>query len=302
MDKKDVLIIGSGPAGMTAAIYGMRAGLSLAVVEKTYMGSGQIALSSRVDNYPGLYGMDGFSLGNQIRKHGESLGTEYITGEVTGIEKTEDGSFCLRLLGKEEKLQAKAIIFATGAAYRKLSVSGEEKLTGRGVSYCATCDGALYKGKTVAVVGGGDTALDDALYLAQFCEKVYLIHRRDEFRAAPISVQRVKENPSIEVITPAKVLEIEGSDRVEGIVLDNGTKLLVQGVFIAIGMLPVTDLLKGLLPLTGEGYVQADVMGRTSLEGLFVAGDCKEKELRQVITAAADGACAATAAREYLQQ
>ncbi len=297
---KDIIIIGSGPAGLSAAVYGRRAGLDILVIEKEYCGTGQIAESGQVDNYLGIPGIDGYSLGEKFREHAENLGTIFLEEEVTKLEQSH--GYWKVLLAGGDVLETKTVIYAAGASHRHLNVPGEDKLSGRGVSYCATCDGAFFQGKTTAVIGGGDTALDDALYLSQICEKVYLIHRRDEFRGNAGTVQKVKDAENIEILTNARVQEIQGEQRVEAVVLDNGKKLEVAGVFAAVGMEPVTGLLQGVAELDEYGYVAAGEQGITSAAGLFVAGDVRTKALRQVITAAADGANAATEAERYIRE
>lgn len=295
---KDMIIIGSGPAGLAAAVYGKRAGLDVLVIEKEYCGTGQIAESGQVDNYLGIPGIDGYSLGEKFREHAESLSVEFLEEEVT--ELTHASDIWKVLLSGGETLETKTVIYAAGAAHRHLNVPGEEKLSGRGVSYCATCDGAFFQGKVTAVIGGGDTALDDALYLSQICEKVYLIHRRKEFRGNAGTVKKVKAADNIEILTDARVQEILGEQKVEALVLEDGRKLEVSGVFAAVGMEPATALLQGVAALDESGYVVAGEQGITSAEGMFVAGDVRTKALRQVITAAADGANAATAAEHYI--
>ena len=227
-DMKDIIIIGSGPAGLSAAVYGRRASLDILVIEKEYGGTGQIAESGYVDNYLGLPGIDGYSLGEKFREHAENLGTAFLEEEVTKLEQS-DGYWKVLLAGGDV-LETKTVIYAAGASHRHLNVPGEDKLSGRGVSYCATCDGAFFQGKTTAVIGGGDTALDDALYLSQICEKVYLIHRRDEFRGNAGTVQKVKDAENIEILTNARVQEIQGEQRVEALVLEDGRRMEVAEV------------------------------------------------------------------------
>ena len=291
---RDILIIGSGPAGLSAAVYAKRAGLDALVVEKEFMGTGQIAESSRVDNYIGLVGKSGYELGELFRGDAEKLGAEFLEEEVVSL--SQKNNIWVSQFADGGSIEAKAVIYAAGASHRKLNVAGEEKFIGKGVSFCAMCDGAFYREKTVAVIGGGDTAVDDALYLA-----VYLIHRRGEFRAAAGTVKKAEENPNIEFVLSANVTEILGENHVEKITLDNGRELAVDGVFIAVGMIPRTNILKGIVETDEHGYVVADESGVTSARGLFVAGDVRTKKLRQVITAAADGANAAVSAIEYLR-
>lgn len=298
----DVIIIGSGPAGLSAAVYASRAQLKYAVVEKEYMGTGQIALTERVDNYLGYHGIDGFSLGEKFREHAESLGTEFIENEVTDLSR-RNGAWHITYADGGQT-DAKAVVYAAGAFPRKLGISGEAELTGRGVSYCALCDGAFFSGKTVAVIGGGDTALEDALYLANIAEKVYLIHRRSEFRANKTLQEQVAARSNIEPVLGAVPVEITGSEKTEGVrVAQNGTEreLCVSGVFIAVGTIPNTAILRGKVELDEIGCIMAGEDCISSAEGLFAAGDVRTKELRQVITAAADGANAVASASRYLQ-
>ncbi len=294
----DVLIIGSGPAGMTAAIYAKRASLNVLVLEKEYEGTGQMAESSRIDNYPGFYGVNGYELGEKIREHVEALGIEFLEGEAVSYEKKAD-HFQVTL-ESGEVLESKTIIYAAGAAHRKLSVPGSEKFENRGISYCASCDGAFYRDKDVAVIGGGNSALDDALLLSEGCKNVYLIHRRDEFRGDAATLEKLEEKENVEITRKANVAEITGDGKVESLLLDTGAKLNVQGIFVAVGMIPQTAPVKDLVALDESGYIKAGEDGITSEPGFYVAGDVRTKELRQIITAAADGANAANSAIQYI--
>lgn len=295
----DVLIIGSGPAGLSAAIYARRANLNVAVLEKLYMGLGQVAESRQVDNYLGMPGMNGYDMGEAFRRHANDFGAEFLEGEAAEIKKEGD-IFCI-VLKDGERLSARTVIYAAGAAHRHLGVVGEDVLAGRGVSYCAVCDGAFYRKKIVAVAGGGDTALDDALYLSEMCSKVYLIHRREEFRGAKATLLKLREKENVTILAPAVINEVKGENKVSGIVLSDGNEIECQGLFVAVGMEPQTELLKGFVTLDKTGYVVADETGKTSVDGFFVAGDVRAKALRQVVTAAADGANAAVFAAEYLR-
>jgi len=299
----DVLILGSGPAGLSAAIYAGRAGLRFAVIEKEYLGTGQIAYTDRVDNYMGLYGLDGFSLGEKFREHAAQFGTEFIDGEVTGLLQTASGWQIT--LSDGQTLKSKAIIYALGAAPRKLDIIGEAEFLGRGVSYCALCDGSLFEGKTIAVIGGGDTALSEALYLAKLAAKVYLIHRRSQFRANQMLIEKVGSTDNIKLILDAVPDTIIGNDSVTGIrLIQNNTEktLDVDGIFVAVGTVPNSAILRGIADLDEKGYVVADESGITSAAGLFVAGDVRTKAVRQVITAAADGANALVSALNYINE
>ena len=297
---KDVLIIGSGPAGLSAALYAKRANLDVLVVEKEYLGTGQIAQSNKVDNYLGLVGESGYDLGERFREDALKFGVEFYEAEA--VEIKQKNSAWLTKFENGEEIESRTIIFAAGASHRKLQIKGEEELIGKGVSFCALCDGVFYQNKTVAVIGGGDTALDDAVYLSDIADKVYLIHRREEFRGAQSNVVRVKQKENIELILNTRITKINGEERVEAVTLDNGTKLAVEAVFIAIGMNPESYLLRDFVDLDGDGYVKADETGETKTPGLFVAGDLRAKKLRQVVTAVADGANAAVSAMEYIKK
>ncbi len=297
---QDIVIIGSGPAGLSAAIYAKRANLDVVIVEKTFYGTGQIAESSQVDNYPGLPGTNGFDLGEKFRQHAESLGVEFKTAEVVGFEQ-KDKIWSVKLKDETE-LEAKAVIYAAGAVHRHLGIPGENELAAKGVSYCATCDGSFFRGRKVAVVGGGDTALDDALYLSKLAEKVYIVHRRDEFRGSPLTVEKLKATENVELVLSAVPEKVEGNDSVTGLVLKDGRTIQVDGVFIAVGMIPLSNAVEGVVELDSAGYIKADETCVTSADGFFAAGDVRTKALRQVVTAVADGACAVTSAEEYIRK
>lgn len=297
----DVLILGSGPAGLSAAIYAARAGMRFAVIEKEYLGTGQIAYTDRVDNYPGMFGVDGFTLGEKFREHAEQFGTEFIDGEVTGLLQTNEGWQIT--LSDGQTLQSKAVIYALGAAPRRLDIPGEAEYLGRGVSYCALCDGNLFEGKTIAVIGGGDTALSEALYLSKLAVKVYLIHRRSQFRANQMLTQKVVSADNIELVFNTVPDEIQGNDSVTGIRLtqnNTGKVLDVDGIFVAVGTVPNTAILREIADLNENGYIVADESGVTSAAGLFAAGDVRTKAVRQVITAASDGANSLVSALNYI--
>lgn len=295
----DIIIVGSGPAGMSAAVYGKRAGLSVLVIEKVYYGTGQVAESSHVDNYLGIPGINGYELGEKFRSHAEGLGVEFKDGEVIRFEKAADRWYVH--LKNGETLESKTVVYAAGASHRHLGVPGEEEFSGKGVSYCATCDGAFFKGKDVAVVGGGNTAMDDAIYLSDICKKVYLVHRRDVFRGDATTLMKLKETENIELVVPAKVQEVKGEQVVTALQLEDGRSLEVSGVFVAVGMQPATSMLQGIVLMDDNGYIIADETGKTSAAGFFAAGDVRTKELRQIITAVADGANAATSAERYIR-
>lgn len=299
---RDVIIIGSGPAGLSAAIYAKRACLDTLVIEKQPMSGGQILNTYEVDNYPGMPEMNGFEMGQKFREHADKLGVEFLTADVIEVSD-EEGIKCVTTL--QETLQSKSLILATGAAYRKLEVPGEGEFGGKGVSYCATCDGAFFRGKSVAVVGGGDVALEDALFLAKGSETVYLIHRRDAFRGAKVLEERVRQTKNIQIIWDTVVERINGSEIVESISIYNKKEekreeLIVNGIFIAVGIIPNTDVIKNFVEMDSNGYVKAGEDCVTSKKGVFAAGDIRTKPLRQVITAAADGANAVTSLEHYL--
>lgn len=298
----DIIIIGSGPAGLAATIYGQRAKLDVLVIEKQPMSGGQVLNTYDVDNYPGLPGVGGFELGTKFRAHADALGAQVVTEDVTAVELAGSTKKVTTTAGEYE---ARTVIVSTGADHKLLGVPGEEEFRGMGVSYCATCDGAFFRGKEVAVVGGGDVALEDALFLARACSKVYLIHRRDEFRGAKTIQEKVFQTENIEVIWDTVVERIEGTGRVEAIALLNKKtgerrRLPVGGVFVAVGIQPNSDLFEGKLELDQSGYIKAGEDCQTSEPGVFAAGDVRTKQLRQIITAAADGANAVTSVEHYL--
>ena len=298
----DMIIIGSGPAGLSAAIYGQRAKLSVLVIEKQPMSGGQIINTYDVDNYPGMPGISGFELATKMRAHADALGAKFVTEEVRAAELSGEEKVVRTDTGE---YRAKTVVIAAGAVHRKLSVPGEEALLGRGVSYCATCDGAFFRGKETAVVGGGDVALEDALFLARACSHVYVIHRRDEFRGAKVLQEKVLAVENITVLWDTVVEEICGKEQVEELSLINkktgeARRLPVQGVFVAVGIAPNTGLFRGALRMDDAGYICAGEDGATNLPGVYAAGDVRTKQLRQIVTAAADGANAVTSVERYL--
>lgn len=295
----DVLIVGSGPAGLSAAVYAKRASLNVLVAEKVYYGSGQIAESNLVDNYLGFAGINGYELGQKFREHAEKLGVEFKNGEAEQFEAV-DGIWRVRFKDGEI-LESRTVIYAAGAIHRHLGVPGEKEFSGKGVSYCATCDGAFFRDRITAVIGGGDTALDDAVYLSDSSSKVYLVHRRKEFRGSAKTVEILKQKNNVEFVLEAKPAQIKGTDRVQELQLEDGRSLAVDGVFIAAGMIPVTEAVKDVVELDGNGYIVADETGKTSANGFFAAGDVRTKALRQVVTAVSDGANAATMAEQYIK-
>lgn len=298
----DMIIIGSGPAGLTAAIYGQRARLSVLMIEKQPMSGGQILNTYEVDNYPGLPGIGGFDLGSKFRAHADTLGAVIVSEDV--VEVVLDGAV-KKVVTEKQEYEGKTIVIATGAVHRKLGVPGEDEFTGMGVSYCATCDGAFFRGKEVAVVGGGDVALEDALFLARASSKVYLIHRRDEFRGAKVLQEAVFAAENIEVLWDTVVERIDGETQVKELAIYNRKKevrqqLQVSGIFIAVGIQPNSELFRGSIAVDEGGYILAGEDCVTDLPGVFAAGDVRTKQLRQVITAASDGANAVTSAERYL--
>ena len=295
----DVLVIGSGPAGLSAAVYAKRANLDVLVAEKVFYGTGQIAESNLVDNYLGFAGINGYDLGEKFREHAVNLGVEFKEGEARAFEFAE-GRWNVHFKNGDV-VETKTVIYAAGAVHRHLGVQGENEFAGKGVSYCATCDGVFFKGKTTVVIGGGDTALDDALYLADLCSKVYLVHRRDEFRGSARTVEKLKAKENVEFVMEAETAAITGTDKVQKLQLEDGRSLDVDGIFVAVGMIPMTVPVKNVVDLDAAGYIVADETGKTSAEGFFVAGDVRTKALRQVVTAVSDGANAATSAELHIR-
>jgi thioredoxin reductase (NADPH) len=300
----DTIIIGSGPAGLSAAVYGKRAGLNLLVIEKNPMSGGQVLNTYEVDNYLGLPGINGFDMGMKFREHADKLEVTFKETTVTGFTQKENFRIVHTLDGD---LETHTVIIATGADHAKLGVPGEAELTGMGVSYCATCDGAFYRGKVAAVVGGGDVALEDAIYLTRFCKKVYLIHRRDELRGAHILQKELNSLPNAEILYSHIVKDIQGKEAVESLTLENvktkeTSSLPVNGVFIAVGINPNTDIVSDLLDCGSSGYIQAGEDCITWAEGIYAAGDVRQKPLRQIVTAVADGANAIVSVGQYLNQ
>ena len=296
----DVSIIGSGPAGLSAAIYAKRANLSAIVIEKEYEGTGQIAESGRVDNYLGMPGISGYDLGETFREHAVKLEVEFLEQEVTRIQKEESGQFQMTF-SDSSVIESKTVIYAAGASPRRADIPGEKEYAGKGVSYCAICDGSFYRGKKVAVLGGGDTALDDAGYLAGLAEQVYVIHRRKEFRGAVVTVEKLKEKRECHVCTGTSGERNHRKSESDRCCSGRRNSNRCRWRIRSFGSVPQTALVKDLVELDSAGYVKADETGETSLAGLYVAGDARTKKLRQVVTAVSDGANAATAVAEYLK-
>ena len=303
----DVVIIGSGPAGISASIYAKRAGLKALTLEQNPLSGGQVLNTYEVDNYPGLSGINGFDMGMKFREHAVKLGCEFQNAAVSRVRKVsagEESGFILET--SEGEIFTRTVVAAMGAVHAKLQVPGEEEFAGKGVSYCATCDGAFFRGKMTAVVGGGDVAVEDAIFLARSCEKVYLIHRRDELRAADILQKELKALPNIEILWNTVVKEISGEEKAQSLTLEDtrtGVRrsLAADGVFIAVGIVPSGDLMKDMVDHDEQGYFLAGEECATSVPGIFVAGDLRKKKLRQVVTAVADGANAIASVLDYLR-
>lgn len=298
----DTVIIGGGPAGYTAALYASRAGLDTLVIEKMSAG-GQMALTGEIDNYPGFpEGVDGFTLGANMQAAAERFGAKTEYAEVLSLELAEKVK---KIITSSKTVLAKTVIIATGAEPRELGIKSEKELVGKGVHYCAHCDGRFYKGKTVAVIGGGNSAVSDALYLSRLAKKVYLVHRRDTLRATKIYLDPLKKSENIEFLFDSALVDIIAQPRVTQAKIKNlksGEENYIDcdGIFISIGRTPTTAFLNGAVPLDPQGYIIADESTRTSVDGVFAAGDVRTKTLRQIVTAVSDGAIAASAAEEYI--
>lgn len=339
MEKQyDLVIVGSGPAGLAAAIYAQRARLNTLVIEKEMMSGGQVLSTYEVDNYPGLPGINGFDLGMKLRQHADQLEAVFCEDEVEGIElvkaeeqqgeeqlqaaelreisdsmmsksaaeKTGNSAVMKRIIGKKDTYYGKTVIIASGAMHSKLGVPGEEEFGGMGVSYCATCDGAFFRKKVTAVVGGGDVAIEDAIFLARMCEQVYLIHRRDQLRGARSLQEKLFALDNVTVLWDTVVEEIRGDGKVNSLAVKNvktqeQSELSVDGVFVAVGITPNSQPFSQLLTLD-HGYIAADETCETGVPGVFAAGDVRKKQLRQIVTAVADGANAVTSAERYLTE
>ncbi len=302
MEKLGIAIIGGGPAGLAAGIYAARGGANVKLFEEMFPG-GQIVKTHRVENYPGMTGgPDGYALAAALEKHAAEFELPVVYGGVSDLKLAEDKkTFSVN----GEDYEADAVILCMGAGPRKLGNPEEDRFVGAGISYCATCDGAFYRGKDVAIVGGGDTAVSDALYLSALCRKVYLIHRRDAFRAAATLVDRVKRAENVEMVLDSTVATLIGEDRLTGVTVENKfTKeqrtLEVNGLFVAVGILPRNELVAGQIELDEGGFIVTDRNMQTNIPGVFAAGDIRNTPLRQVVTACADGAIAATKAVEYV--
>ncbi|MDO5133119.1 MAG: FAD-dependent oxidoreductase [Eubacteriales bacterium] len=307
---RDLIIIGAGPAGLAAAIYAARAELDYVLIEENFVNGGQIIDTYEIDNYPGLPGLSGMDLAQKMADHAEKLGAEVVNAAVEGLELEGEVK---KVLTDEGVFEAKTVIIASGAAHSHLGVPGEEALAGRGVSYCATCDGAFYRGKTTVVVGGGDVAVEDAIFLARGCEKVYVVHRRDELRAVKTLQTALFALPNVEMVWDSNLKTInegigedgKGTGKVASVIVVNkndGAERIIDadGVFIAVGITPRSGFVGAGIKTNDGGYILADETCETSISGVFAAGDVRAKQLRQVVTAVADGANAVTSAQRYL--
>ncbi len=301
----DVVIIGSGPAGLTSAIYTSRARLNPVVLAGMKYG-GQLMNTTVIENYPGFeHGIDGPMLMDQMIKQSENFGSKIVYQDAIKVE--DKGEYKLITLSDNSTLKSKAVIIATGATPKRLNIPGEDEFYGRGVSTCATCDGALFRDKVIAVVGGGDSAMEEASFLTRFASKIYLIHRKNEFRASKIMAERVLNNPKVEVLYNTEVREVIGDQVVNSLKIfnnvDNTEKTLeVSGMFLAIGHIPVTEFVKGLVELDDNGYIKATKSVFSSIEGIFVAGDVEDTRYRQAITAAGAGCKAAIEVQKWLEE
>lgn len=299
----DIIVVGAGTAGLTAAIYGQRAGKQVLLLESGIYG-GQIVNAPEIENYPGIATVSGYQFAMNLYEQATGLGAVLENGRVIGIQEKASNWI---VQTEVAAYVGKAVILATGAKHRSLGLKQEAELTGKGISYCATCDGAFYRGKTVAVIGGGNTALGDAEYLSNLCETVYLIHRREEFRGTTEAVERLKKRDNVRILLNTVVEELIGSEGLEALrILDketgSGQQLKVDAAFVAIGQEPDNQAFASLVELDENGYIRAGEDCKTQATGVFAAGDCRTKQVRQLTTAAADGAVAAIAAVEYIEE
>ncbi|MCL1950205.1 MAG: thioredoxin-disulfide reductase [Turicibacter sp.] len=300
----DLAIIGAGPAGLTAGVYAARAGLNVAMIERGAPG-GQMVNTGEIENYTGFEMISGPELSMKMFEHAQKTGAKYVYGDVQDVTVLENGTHSINLGQKE--VEAKAVIVATGTVHRPLNVPGEKELSGRGISFCAICDGAFFKGRKVAVIGGGDSAVEEAIYLAGLCEKVYIVHRRDELRAQKILQNRAFAIDNIEMVWDTVVESFEeasgklGSIKTKSVKTGDVSSLEVDGAFIYVGLDPITNMVKGLGITDARGYIEVNPHMETKLPGVFAAGDVTNKELRQVVTATNDGAIAAQTAYKYIE-
>ena len=294
----DIIVIGGGPAGLTAAIYGVRATKKVLAIEATSCG-GQIINTTHIENYPVAPHITGFDFGQTLEKQAEDLGVEIQFDYALHVDPIEGG---FQVTTDDDKYTGKTVILATGTNPRKLALENEDRFTGRGISFCATCDGNFYNDKTVAVVGGGNSAAHEAIYLSDIAEKVYLIHRRNELRASDSLIDQINAKENIELVLEANIIELSGSEKLERVKLDTGREIELDGLFESIGRVPNVEPLVDGLELSEDKYVSADEKCTTNIPGIFVAGDVRTKDLRQLVTATSDGAIAATAAIKLLSE
>ena len=297
----DIIIVGAGPAGMTAAIYARRNLSKILVIEASNYG-GQIINANNIENYPSQAHISGFDLATNMYQQAKELGSDFIFDKVISVMK-DNKTFVVET--SKDKYTSKAVIIATGSSNRKLGLDNENDFIGKGISYCATCDGNFYRDKIVAVVGGGNTALEDALYLANICKKVYLIHRRDKFRANENLIERIKNIANIDIIYNSAIKSLMGDNQLESIEITNSKEneeIKVDGLFVAIGQIPNNSFVENTIALDNNGYIKADEYCHTNIDGIFVAGDNRTKKLRQLVTATSDGAIAATEAIKYISK
>ncbi len=303
MNKYDIVVVGAGPAGLSAAIYGVRAGKSVLVLEALTHG-GQIVNTPEIENYPGIKNISGFEFAQGLYEQAVALGAIVKYEKVNSIEVQDN----IKLVKTAKEIyEAKAVILATGAKNRSLGLEREDKLLGLGISYCATCDGAFYRGRDVAVAGGGNTAIEDATFLANYCNKVYVIHRRDSFRAEDALVKALKTKENVEFVLDSNIKELIGTDSLEAVVVENknnkkSRKIEVAGLFVAIGQKPENNEFSSVVNLDDAGYILGGEDTRTNVSGIFVAGDTRTKAVRQLATAAGDGAVAGLGAAAYIDQ
>lgn len=300
----DTVIIGAGPAGLSASVYAKRAGLSALLIDESSVYGGQVLTTYEVDNYLGLPGISGMELGEKFSSHAIQAGIERKEALVSELRPADGG---YTVVTDDGNFDTRTVIVATGASHARLSVPGEEELAGMGVSYCATCDGAFFKGRDVCVIGGSDVAVEDAIYLARTCRKVYLIHRRDSLRAADSLVGELKNCTNVTFVWDSETVSMNGSDELESVTIRNKktgeiSELSVQGAFVAVGINPATGLLKGLAETDEKGYALAGEDCRTTAKGIYAAGDIRKKPMRQIITAVADGANAVQSVQEDIRK
>ena len=301
----DIAILGAGPAGISAAIYAARARLNTLWLDRQFAQGGQILNTYEVDNYPGLPGISGMDLGEAMGDHAAKLGIEPVRENVLSVENAEGSGSEKIIRTKKHEYRARTVILACGASHRRLNIPGEEEFSGMGVSYCATCDGAFFRDKTAVVIGGGNMALEDAIFLSRICQKVYVVHRRDEFRGDQILQDSLNTCENVEIIWDSVAVEVQGTESVTGLKIrnvknDSESVIRTDGVFIAVGLVPNTERFQELVALDKGGYIIAGEEGITQTPGVFAAGDIRTKKLRQVVTAVADGANAVASAQHYL--